>query len=178
MKVSPNIVGGFFLLVLCVVVFVAASYFYRPKAEAPARTSYETSPLTKEYTNDTYRFSLMMPDAFVAQELPNDEGSDTTLLQDSTGNGIQIMVSPYGQDLHELTAEKIHTDIPDMKISDVQSLEIGDDYKGVAFKSDNPAFNKDSRDVWFVFHGTLYQITTYASNDSLLKAMFGTWKFF
>ena len=65
-----------------------------------------------------------------------------------------------------------------MKVIDDQILEIGNNYKGVAFRSDNAAFDGDSREVWFVFKGNLFQISTYARLDPLLKAMFATWKFF
>src|SRR3989344_1744633 len=36
-------------------------------------TPYIGAPLTKEYKNDTYRFSLSIPDDFSAQELPADD---------------------------------------------------------------------------------------------------------
>jgi len=65
-----------------------------------------------------------------------------------------------------------------MQVTGVQPVEIGDDYTGVAFRSDNPAFGGASREVWFVFHGNLYQISTYEHLDSLLQTMFSTWKFF
>ena len=140
---------------------------------------YTGSPLTKEYTNNTYRFSLSMPEDFSAQELPaTDSGGMTVVLQDSKGNGIQILVTPYPDDLRSLTADDVRADIPDMKVTDEQSVEIGPDNTGVAFKSDNDAFGGASREVWFVFRGNLYQISTYARLDSLLQTMFGTWKFF
>jgi hypothetical protein len=117
----------------------------------------------------------------------------TILLQDQKGDGIQILVTPY-DDVKVFTADMIRTAIPDMQISDVQTLEIGDpstssgqvSYKGVAFKSDNEAFGGDSREVWFVYpecnrgvcHPQLYQISTYARLDPLLKSLFATWEFF
>jgi len=100
---------------------------------------------------------------------------------------VQIVISPYGPDT-DITEAMIHSDIPELKISDAQELLIGEGRKGLAFMSDNPAFcaspepcvkegNGKSREVWFVFGGNLYQISTYAEQDEFLKRLFGTWQF-
>ena|SRR3989344_3664108 len=144
-----------------------------------ASLPYTGAPLTKEYKNDTYRFSLSIPDDFSAQELPADDtGARTVALQDAKGNGIQILITPYPDDTKVITADDVRSSIPDMKVTDDQVVEIGNDYRGVAFKSDNDAFGGASREVWFVFRGNLYQISTYARLDALLQAIFGTWKFY
>ncbi len=136
-------------------------------------------PLKNEYRNQQFGFSLSLPEGFRAGELPVDEnGAHTILLQNPQGQGIQILITPYPDDIRVLTADMIRHDIPDMKISDVQPVEIGPDHRGVAFKSDNEAFGGDSREVWFIFRGNLYQISTYAHLDNLLQTLFGTWQFF
>jgi hypothetical protein len=136
--------------------------------------------LTKPYSNDQYQFSLSMPDNFTARELvADDSGSKTILLESADhADGVQIIVSPFSEDLHALTADRIHQDVPDMKISEPQPVEIGANYTGLAFKSDNDAFGGASREVWLVFRGNLYQISTYDRLDPLLKKIFATWKFF
>jgi hypothetical protein len=140
---------------------------------------YSAPPLTHIYQNDEYRFSLSTPDGFTTQEMPNDTSHGKTItLQNLQGDGIQIKVSPFLEDLHVLTADRVHADIPDMQITDVQPVEIGSNHTGIAFKSNNDAFGGASREVWFVFRGNLYQISTYARLDPLLQAMFGTWKFY
>ncbi len=143
---------------------------------------YVVPALTKNYSNDTYGFSLKMPDTFAAQEIAGDpDGTPYTLvLQDQSGNGIQIAISPFDEDTgqgYTLTQDRILQDVPDLKITDPQIIEVGDNYKGLAFKSDNDAFGGASREVWFVFRGNLYQISTYERLDDLLKAIFGTWQF-
>jgi hypothetical protein len=90
---------------------------------------------------------------------------------------VQIIVSPFNEDLHALTQDRIHQDVPDMTISDSQPIQIGENYTGLAFKSDNEAFGGASREVWFAFRGNLYQISTYDRLDPLLKKIFATWKF-
>ncbi len=136
-------------------------------------------PLSGEYKNEKYAFSLKVPEGYTAQELQTEaNGADTVIIQNNKGEGIQILVTPYGEDLAVLTADMIQADIPDMKISNVEAVTVGPSNKGVAFLSDSAAFQGNSREVWFVFRGNLYQISTYARLDPLLKAMFATWKFF
>ena len=154
---------------------------YRLYGVAPAPSSdapYELPKLTKSYRNAAYGFSLRMPDDFSAQEL-HDEFGDTVLLQNDKGEGIQILISPFDEDAggYTLTEERIRQDISDILISEAQPVEVGNNYKGLAFKSDNDAFGGASREVWFVFNGSLYQISTYERFDPLLKAIFGTWNF-
>lgn len=138
---------------------------------------YSGAPLISNYENKTYSFSLRMPDGFSAQELPTDEsGADTIILQNEKGDGIQIRISPF-EDIHVLSADMVKENISDMDITAVEKVDIGADHSGIAFVSDNEAFEGGSREVWFVFRGNLYQISTYARLDTLLKAMFATWTF-
>lgn len=162
--------------------------------QLPAASHQEASPsvgdLSETYTNYTLGFSVAMPKDFASSEIPGDpsagSGQATTILiQNKKGDGIQIVVTPLGETMMELTPDRIRADIPDMKMSDIEVLRVEGPsaagqvtYTGVAFKSDNEAFDGDSREVWFPFNGHLYQISTYARLDPLLKSMFATWKFF
>lgn len=159
-------------------VFFASKFHITPAAVAEA--PYAVPPLTKGYENEAYEFSLNMPENFEASEIDNGEEGRTILLQDAGGNGIQIAVSPFDEDTgagYTLTQERIEHDVPDLKIVDAQPVEVGSNYRGLAFKSDNGAFGGASREVWFVFGGNLYQISTYDRLDDLLKQIFATWQF-
>ena len=131
--------------------------------------------LEKTYYNSTYKFSLKIPKNFQVREIPSEESS-IVLLENKKGEGIQIMISPF-EDIRVLTADRIHKDLSNLKIMDPQSVEIGNGYKGLDFKSDNPAFAGASQEIWFVFHSNLYQISTYGRLTNLLKDIFATWKF-
>lgn len=140
--------------------------------------SYQGAPLSADYKNETFRFSLDTPEGFTAGELPPDESGGTAIvLQNEKGEGIQIYIVP-GSEQNVLTAEDIRASIPDMEVSSPEVVEIGNQYKGVAFLSDNSAFGGASREVWFYYKGNLYQISTYLRLDALLKAMFLTWRFY
>lgn len=148
----------------------------------PASSTAAAPALTQPYQNSIYNFSLMMPADFAATESQDPSASSTTIvMQNTTGDGVQILVSPFDEDTgqsYTLTKERILQDVPDLSISGEQSVVVGANYTGLAFLSDNAAFGGDSREVWFVFRGELYQISTYARLDPLLKGIFATWKFF
>lgn len=138
--------------------------------------------LAQEYANTRYGFRLTMPADFTTVSIPDESsGGETILLQNKDGDGIQIVITPFDEDTgsgYTLTRERILQDIPDMQIQDEQVIEVGDNYKGIAFTADSETFGEASRAVWFVFRGNLYQINTYARLDELLKKMFSTWTFF
>lgn len=150
---------------------------------------YIVPPLTKKYENATYGFSLSIPEDFSIREsgipdtnTPSTNESHTIVFENSkkagSNEGIQIVISPYDQKgVKKLTKEMIQSAIPDMNITDEQVLEIGNSYTGLAFKSDNDAFDGNSREVWFIYKDNLYQISTYSRLDDLLKGIFATWEF-
>ncbi len=142
-------------------------------------TSVDVPPLTQKYQDSKNGFSFNYPEGYSVTEANTDANSRTLLIQNaSTSDGIQITLSPFTDSDTTITQEKIQADIPDMKVENPQPLAIlGQSGDGLAFESDNQAFNGDSREVWFVFHGYLYQVSTYAKDDPLLKAVFGTWVF-
>lgn len=134
--------------------------------------------LTKQYQSGVYPFSFQYPATYTVNEVKNDAGGiGTIVVQDDKGNGFQIVILPFDEEGSVLTKERVMADIPDLVISEVQEVELGSNGRGIAFKSDNEAFGGFSREVWFVFSGQLYQISTYIKNDPLLQAVLGTWQF-
>jgi hypothetical protein len=168
------------LVVLLVGGYWAYRFFLAPVAGAPAAGT-STPTLVQNYTNSTYHFSLKMPEGYEVQDLPSADGTgETIVLANTAGDGIQIVISPFDEDTgggYTLTKERILQDVPDLEIQQEQPLDVGDNYHGLAFLSNNPSFGGASREVWFVYQGNLYQISTYARLDDTLKAIFATWQF-
>ncbi len=132
---------------------------------------------TEAYHNDDYHFSFKYPSGFTVTPFSED-GHDVILVQKNpTTIGIQIVISPFEGGDVDVTVGMIHTDLPDLKIDEPQELLVGTNKKGLAFVSDNKDFGGKSREVWFVFGGHLFQISTYLEYDALLKGLFGTWNF-
>ena len=137
---------------------------------------------THEYRNDAYRFALTLPAGLKAVVMPyqdGDPGTQTYLFEDQAGEGVQLMIWPYPDAPHISPSDIEQTGLT---ISDVAPLTFagapGYEASGYTFKSDNPAFDGASSDAWFVYRGSLYQLSTYARDDALLKSMLATWTFF
>jgi hypothetical protein len=144
-------------------------------------TSAPITPGSKEYSSSKYNFSVKLPEGFSAREISSAElgdgsQSESIVFENGKGEGIQIVVTPF-DDIKVLTADMIKADIPDMKIEQVQTVDVGQNYKGIAFISNASEFDGASREVWFVFKGNLYQISTYTKFDALLQSIFSTWQF-
>ena len=168
--------------IIAAIALTSYAIFFRTAGTSaePTEVDYSTVLLTKPYTNDTFHFSLSIPGNFVTRQLEADESGATTVLLESAdqADGVQVVVTPFDEDISSLTVERIQQDVPDLVITDPQPVQIGENNTGLAFKSNNDAFDGESREVWFVFRGNLYQISTYERLDPLLKKIFSTWKFF
>lgn len=149
------------------------------ETSGPARDQAGAQPAPGSYADASHGFSFKVPDGYSVRaftDSTSDPAKDFVVVQDTAGQGVQIAVTPF-EDAKELTAEMIKNDIPDMKVADARAVDVGDGYTGIAFASDNAAYGGDSREIWFVYHGALYQLSTYARSQSLLEQVFGTWRF-
>ena len=179
-----------FLIVFVIAIAIAGFWFWRQDNSGYSVPVLEQAPETRAgesiYRNDQYRFLITVPEGFEAREIGSEMGTTVVIegnKERARGNkaeGVQILISPLNlaEDIYELTLNHIKTDLPDISISDPEPVEIGSIHKGLAFISDNPAFGGRSREVWFIYNKTLYQISTYDYSDSLLTQIFGTWKFY
>ena len=170
--------------VIVVVLVAATAFFFLKKDTAPSIGSNTATTTIERYVNDVHRFSFEIPEGYSVRE-----EEEMVLVESEGGDGIQVLITPIDEDIQILTKERIQTDISDMMITDVQTVEIGENRTGLAFKSNNEAFacspdeqcaegEGASREVWFVFGGMFYQISTYERLDPILKKIFASWEFF
>ncbi|MBP9711089.1 MAG: hypothetical protein KBD50_02420 [Candidatus Pacebacteria bacterium] len=135
-------------------------------------SGYVVPPPGGEYVNEVYNFTVNIPKGFGVG------GTERSIvIEDKDGNGLQIVITPLGEDIPVLTEERIRADIPDILIEQPQVVTVSGANTGLAFRSNNAAFGGVSREVWFVEDGNLYQIITYDRLRPLLSAIFGTLKF-
>ena len=159
------------IFVTFVIAVIGVSVFVFIKKDTSVDES-GTELVDKTYKNEIYGFSFTVPAGYTVRET-----EDTILVENSEGKGVQILISEMDEDIPVLTEDMIRKDIPDMIISDTQTVEIGENRMGLAFKSDNEAFDGASREVWFVYNSMFYQISTYEYLDPFLKEIFATWEF-
>ena len=140
------------------------------------------APRATNYTNYPYRFAVALPAGLKAVAMPyqdGDPGTQTYLFEDQAGEGVQLMIWPY-TDAPNISPSDIEQ--TGLTISDVTPLSFagapGYEASGYTFRSNNPAFDGASSDAWFVYRGSLYQLSTYARDDALLKRLLASWTFF
>jgi len=152
----------------------------------PALTFPETKPqspesasiLEQKYTNETFHFSFNYPEEFKITEKKDATGQTIIVTNpNDSREGFQIMITPFKDPVNTLTPDRIEADIPDLFITDVFNISIDSVAKGLMFESDNPDFDANSREIWFVYKGSLFQVSTYLKNDILIRNILGTWKF-
>ena len=87
-------------------------------APSPELLVIEPTDLVEEYRNDVYKFSLRLPENFKATEV----GEGTIVLQNIRGEGIQIVISPFDEDLTILTNERVLMDVQDLSNIHLRTL--------------------------------------------------------
>lgn len=136
---------------------------------------HSTNAILQIYHNSTYHFSLMMPADFKATEGAESDASTTILLQNRSGDGVQILILPWDEPAGSLTPERI-TKSTGLSVTDTQPIKIKG-ATGLTFKSDNPAFDGATSEGWFTYGGNVYEISTYDRDDAFLKSMLASWTF-
>lgn len=151
------------------------------EVQNPEPVVVEQKAFKETYNSSKYGFSFNYPTGYTETSFqsaqPDGSLSETIIVQDAKNlQGFQIVISEFDEDI-DMTEARIKADIPSLAITNPQEVTLGPTRKGLAFLSDNDAYGGASREVWFVFRGNLYQISTYASLDSLLQQVLNTWQF-
>lgn len=178
------------LLLLALVVFVVIFYFsFRPSALTPSVPSSLSTPNEetqtqktlssvpagwREYRSPAYRFALHHPPELTVTEHDESGGAITITFIDTTGGReFQIFILPYAES--EITKERIKLDIPSGVVKDETTVVI-DGARGKAFYSQDPVLG-ETREVWFVREGALYEVTTHKPLAPWLDQILSTWRF-
>ena len=143
----------------------------------PDAANFDLGDLAQEHRDPQFGFSFRYPkDLKVSRAALSDGSVSVAISGGKEGTaGFQILITPLDEPL-TLDTERIRADLPDLVISESKEFSI-DGGTGVLFASDDPGFNGDSREVWFVRGTVLFQISTYGRNEKLLDAILKTWRF-
>ncbi len=127
------------------------------------------------YTNAEYGFSLMYPEELGVSDRQEEGNAHTTTFESVDGNkGFQIYIRPYGED--QITASQIQADTQGTGRGVPQEAFIGGGIRALIFYSNN-AILGELREVWFMYDGYLFEVTTYKELDTWLAEIMKTWKF-
>jgi hypothetical protein len=154
---------------------------------APAQTATSTNEATrpleprrtppkgyKEYYSEAYRFALMYPDTLKVAEYDEGGGALTVIFQDlEAGQGFQIFIVPYR--LPQVTQERFVKDVPSGVRAQAKDILL-DGVAATAFLSKND-FLGETREVWGINNGYLYEVTAPKALDQWLDRIMQTWNY-
>lgn len=143
--------------------------------ETRASTSPEKLPNeTREYHSAQYGFSLRYPKELSMKEYDEGNRARTVTFQDaSTEHSFEIFVTPYTET--QITSARFRMDEPSGVREQPADIMV-DQTRAVIFYGKNPIMG-DTREVWFIKNGYLYEVATYKSLDTWLANIMQTWRF-
>ncbi|MEK7209160.1 MAG: hypothetical protein AAB677_02785 [Patescibacteria group bacterium] len=127
----------------------------------------------KLYLNRLLRFSVLYPKDFIITEYG--QGNTSTMVFESADGikGFQVFVVPYNEP--QVSAERFKLDIPSgVREGEVEVIIGG--VRGTMFYSQN-AILGETREVWFINQGFLYEVTARKELDSWLADIMKSWNF-
>lgn len=182
--------------VITIVIAGALVFFLYRVTHTPNKLSENTSPVTattttivvttphflgpltpadtREYRNPLFHFSLFYPPDLEIKEYDDSTSASTVTFEDATGKkGFQIFIVPYGKDY--IIKEQIKKDLPFGAVKEPIDIII-DGIRATKFFSADPLLG-ETREVWFIHNGFLYEITTSKELDSWFADIMQTWRF-
>ncbi len=130
----------------------------------------------KEYHSTRFHFSLLYPQDLVMTENISTHGALTVTFENTDKNdvkGFQVYVQSYN--LPQITEERFKKDIPSGVRKNNQAVTIAG-VEGAAFYSFDPNLG-ETREVWFINKGLLYEASTPKPLESWFRDIFQTWEF-
>lgn len=144
-----------------------------PKAE-PLKSSRQAPDGMKEYRSDFYRFQFFYPDHLEVEEYPVPVSAVTLVFSSAkTGENFQLFIVPHGSP--DITDHRIKQDLSSGIMNEIEEIELSG-AKGISFVSHDPAIG-DTREVWFVARGFMYELTAPLALDAWLAEMMASWEF-
>lgn len=155
-----------------------------PVSQTPSKAASETDiglPAPRpapagytEYQSATYHFSLFYPLGMTAHTYKEKGTAMTALFEDPfSERAFQVFVVPYAE--KTITPERFLVDIPSGVRASSTSMTL-DGIPAESFYSSNRILG-DTFEIWFIYHGFLYEVTTYKAYDTWLSDIMRSWKF-
>ena len=111
---------------------------------------------------------------FPATEYLEAGGALTVSFQDpSTNEGFEVYATPYSGT--QITQARFKLDEPSGTFQEPTNVMV-DGVSETMFYGSNPILG-DTREVWFIHGGLLYEVTTFKQLDSWLAGIMKTWEF-
>ena len=144
-------------------------------AASPAPQEPRVAPAgSREYRSAAYHFSLFYPQELSVSEHPEGGGASTVTFQNvDEAKGFQIFIVPYGEP--QVSEARFKKDEPSGVRTNFSNMTV-DGAVGAAFDSTDVNLG-ETREVWFIRGGYLYEVTTLKPLDTWLDGIMQTWQF-
>jgi hypothetical protein len=134
----------------------------------------EAAPGMRLYKNTAFHLSLTYPDTLQATEYQEQGGALTVTFQNTDNSqAFEIYVTPYSGT--QITQSRFSDDEPSGTFLEPTNIVV-DGTQATMFYGHN-AIMGDTREVWFIHGGFLYEVATYKALDTWLAGIMQTWKF-
>jgi hypothetical protein len=128
----------------------------------------------REYQSTAYHFSLLYPNYLKVSTFDEGGGATTITFQNvEKSEGFQIFIVPY--EGTQVSEQRFKEDVPSGVRESLKTIVV-DGAAGEAFYSTDANLG-DTREVWVVHGGFLYELTTHKSLETWLGGIIQTWKF-
>jgi len=154
-----------------------------PVAQTPAYVVPNDAPLTpprtppqgfKEYRSEFYRFEVFYPEDLTVQTHPETRSGVTLLFKNADlSKGFQVYITPYGG--ADITERMIANDAPSGVVNNRSTTTL-DGAQVLTFNGSDPSLG-DTREVWFIKEGFLYEVTAPKALESWLVDILRSWIF-
>jgi len=129
-----------------------------------------------EYTNTQYGFQFFRAPGAVVKEYDEGGGAMTIVIEDKDSvRGFQIFILPYA--VATISEGRFLADVPSGVRENVEPMKIGTpSVEAVTFTSYDQ-FLGDMREIWFIYKGHLYEISTLKGMEDWLAPIIQSWSF-
>ena len=135
----------------------------------------EVPPGYYEYRTVPYHFSILFPQELEVKEYGGKGDSLTVTFEDKSGEpkGFQIFATPYNQPV--VSGERFRMDNPSGVYKEPVDVTVAG-VRATIFYSQNARLG-ETREVWFIRNGILYEVNARRAHDEWLGEQMQTWEF-
>jgi hypothetical protein len=127
-----------------------------------------------EYKDTEFNFSLLYPETLSANKRAEGGGAVTIIFQSiEKSQGFQIFITPFSE--VQISEERFRQDIPSGIRNSPEQIMI-DGVAATAFYSKDANLG-ETREVWFIYQGFLYELTVPKPLEGWFRDILQTWEF-
>ena len=161
---------------LAIAAGAAALLWHREVAQPATPSLYASLNLPagmSPYSNPQYHFSLLYPSFLQMSQFQSGDAYTVAFQDPQSRGGFQVYIVPYAG--AQITKDEFQKDIPSGVMINPTNIVVAD-VPAIMFYSTDATMG-NTREVWFIKDGYLYEVTTYKQLDDWLSRIMQTWQF-